>query len=182
VPQTDLSLFSLQVFTNTLGGGMSSRLFQEVREKRGLCYSIYTFHAPYTDTGFFGLYTGTDPGDAPEMMEVIVDVINDAVETLTEAEIARAKAQMKAGLLMALESPSARCELIAGHLFTFGRVLSVAELSARVDAVDAAALRRFAERVCARGEPAIAAVGPVGHLESRETFARRFGRTPELAL
>ena len=106
VPQTDLSLFSLQVFTNTLGGGMSSRLFQEVREKRGLCYSIYTFHAPYTDTGFFGLYTGTDPGDAPEMMEVIVDVINDAVETLTEAEIARAKAQMKAGLLMALESCS----------------------------------------------------------------------------
>jgi predicted Zn-dependent peptidase len=101
VPQTDLSLFSLQVFTNTLGGGMSSRLFQEVREKRGLCYSIYTFHAPYSDTGFFGLYTGTDPGDAPEMMEVIVDVINDAVETLTEAEIARAKAQMKAGLLMA---------------------------------------------------------------------------------
>ncbi len=106
VPQTDLSLFSLQVFTNTLGGGMSSRLFQEVREKRGLCYSIYTFHAPYSDTGFFGLYTGTDPGDAPEMMEVIVDVINDAVETLTEAEIARAKAQMKAGLLMALESCS----------------------------------------------------------------------------
>ena len=70
VPQSDLSLFSLQVFTNTLGGGMSSRLFQEVREKRGLCYSIYTFHAPYTDTGFFGLYTGTDPADAPEMMEV----------------------------------------------------------------------------------------------------------------
>ena len=102
LPQTDRSLFSLQVFTNILGGGMSSRLFQEVREKRGLCYSIYTFHAPYADTGFFGLYTGTDPSDAPEMMEVVVDVINEAVETLTEAEIARAKAQMKAGLLMAL--------------------------------------------------------------------------------
>ena len=108
LPQSDLSLFCLQVFTNILGGGMSSRLFQEVREKRGLCYSIYSFHAPYTDTGFFGLYTGTDPADAPEMMEVIVDVINDAVETLTEAEIARAKAQMKAGLLMALESCIAR--------------------------------------------------------------------------
>src|ERR1700738_3362284 len=93
VPQTDLSLFSLQVFTNILGGGMSSRLFQEVREKRGLCYSVYAFHAPYIDTGFFGLYTGTDPADAPEMMEVIVDVINDAVETLSEAEVARAKAQ-----------------------------------------------------------------------------------------
>src|SRR6185436_19108403 len=117
VPQTDLSLFSLQVFTNTLGGGMSSRLFQEVREKRGLCYSIYTFHAPYADTGFFGLYTGTDPADAPEMMEVI----NDAVETLTEAEIARAKAQMKAGLLMALESCSSRAEQLARHILAYGR-------------------------------------------------------------
>src|SRR5207245_3292426 len=116
VPQTDLSLFSLQVFTNTLGGGMSSRLFQEVREKRGLCYSIYAFHAPYTDTGFFGLYTGTDPGDAPEMMEVIVDVINDAVETLTEAALARAKAQMKAGLLMEVESCSLRAEQMERHI------------------------------------------------------------------
>jgi predicted Zn-dependent peptidase len=125
LPQTDLSLFSLQVFTNILGGGMSSRLFQEVREKRGLCYSIYTFHAPYTDTGFFGLYTGTDPGDAPEMREVIVDVINDAVETLTEAEIARAKAQMKAGLLMALESCSSRAEQLARHMLAYGRSLYV---------------------------------------------------------
>ena len=71
VAQTDPSLFSLQVFSSILGGGMSSRLFQEVREKRGLCYSIYTFHMPYHDTGFFGLYTGTDPNDAPEMMEVV---------------------------------------------------------------------------------------------------------------
>ena len=135
MPQTDLSLFSLQVFTNMLGGGMSSRLFQEVREKRGLCYSIYTFHAPYSDTGFFGLYTGTDPGDAPEMMEVIVDVINDAVETLTEAEVARAKAQMKAGLLMALESCSSRAEQLARHMLAYGRPLTVEELVARIDAV-----------------------------------------------
>ena len=135
VPQTDLSLFSLQVFTNTLGGGMSSRLFQEVREKRGLCYSIYTFHAPYSDTGFFGLYTGTDPADAPEMMEVIVDVINDAVETLTEAEVARAKAQMKAGLLMALESCSSRAEQLARHILAYGRPLTVEELVTRIDAV-----------------------------------------------
>ena len=84
VPQSDLSLYSLQVFTNTLGGGMSSRLFQEVREKRGLCYSIYTFHAPYADTGLFGLYTGTDPADAPEMMEVIVDVMLANRRTLCE--------------------------------------------------------------------------------------------------
>src|SRR5690348_874086 len=125
LPQSDPALFSLQVFTNILGGGMSSRLFQEVREKRGLCYSIYTFHAPHTDTGFFGLYTGTDPSDAPEMMDVIVEVINDAVETLTDAEIARAKAQMKAGLLMALESCSTRAEQLARHVLAYGRPLAV---------------------------------------------------------
>ena len=83
---------------------MSSRLFQEVREKRGLCYAIYAFHVPYADTGMFGLYAGTDAADVPELMRVVVDEISDAAETLTEAEVARAKAQMKAGLLMALES------------------------------------------------------------------------------
>ena len=68
-------LFSLQVFTNVLGGGMSSRLFQEVRENRGLCYSIYAFHAPYADTGMFGVYAGTDAADVPELMRVVVDEI-----------------------------------------------------------------------------------------------------------
>src|SRR5439155_1703613 len=138
------------VFTNTLGGGMSSRLFQEVREKRGLCYSIYSFHAPYTDTGFFGLYTGTDPGDAPEMMEVIVDVINDAVETLTEAEIARAKAQMKAGLLMALESCSSRAEQLARHILAYGRPQTVEELVARIDAVSVESTRNAAHALLSR--------------------------------
>jgi predicted Zn-dependent peptidase len=83
---------------------MSSRLFQEVREIRGLCYSIYAFHAPYSDTGMFGLYAGTDAEDVPELMRVVVGEIASAAETISEAEIARAKAQMKAGLLMALES------------------------------------------------------------------------------
>ena len=159
VPQTDLSLFSLQVFTNTLGGGMSSRLFQEVREKRGLCYSIYTFHAPYSDTGFFGLYTGTDPADAPEMMEVIVDVINDAAETLTEAEIARAKAQMKAGLLMALESCSSRAEQLARHMLAYGRPLTAEELVARIDAVSVESTRNAARGLLSRSRPAVVALG-----------------------
>ena len=101
-------LYSLQVFTSVLGGGMSSRLFQEVREKRGLCYSIHAFHMPYSDTGMFGLYAGTDEADAPELMRVVIDQIGNATETLNETEIDRAKAQMKAGLLMALESSEAR--------------------------------------------------------------------------
>ena len=135
VSQTDPALFSLQVFSNILGGGMSSRLFQEVREKRGLCYSIYTFHMPYSDTGFFGLYTGTDPADAPEMMDVVVDQMKAAVDTLTETEVQRAKAQMKAGLLMALESCGARAEQLARHILMFGRPLTNAEMVARIDNV-----------------------------------------------
>ena len=177
VPQTDPSLFSLQVFTNTLGGGMSSRLFQEVREKRGLCYSIYTFHAPYTDTGFFGLYTGTDPGDAPEMMEVIVDVINDAVETLTEAEIARAKAQMKAGLLMALESCSSRAEQLARHVLAYGRPLTVEELVARIDAVSIESTRNAARGLLSRSRPAVVALGSGRGLDTAAAFAEGLTRS-----
>ncbi|MBV8696935.1 M16 family metallopeptidase [Bradyrhizobium sp.] len=171
VPQSDASLFSLQVFTNLLGGGMSSRLFQEVREKRGLCYSIYSFHAPYTDTGFFGLYTGTDPADAPEMMEVVVDVINEAVETLTEAEIARAKAQMKAGLLMALESCSSRAEQLARHVLAYGRPQTVEELVTRIDAVSVESTRGAARALLARSRPAVVALGSGRGLDTAVAFA-----------
>lgn len=171
VPQNDLSLYSLQVFTNTLGGGMSSRLFQEVREKRGLCYSIYTFHAPYSDTGLFGLYTGTDPADAPEMMEVIVDVINEAAATLSEAEVARAKAQMKAGLLMALESCSSRAEQLARHVLAYGRPLAVEELVARIDAVSVESTRKAAQGLLSRSRPAVVALGGGRGLDTAVAFA-----------
>jgi predicted Zn-dependent peptidase len=171
VPQSDLSLFSLQVFTNILGGGMSSRLFQEVREKRGLCYSIYSFHAPYTDTGFFGLYTGTDPADAPEMMEVVVNVINESVETLLEAEVARAKAQMKAGLLMALESCSSRAEQLARHILAYGRPQTAEELVARIDAVSVESTRDAARALLSRSRPAVVALGSGRGLDSAVSFA-----------
>ncbi|MBN8921166.1 MAG: insulinase family protein, partial [Rhizobiales bacterium] len=82
LPQRDPTLYSLQVFTNVLGGGMSSRLFQEVREQRGLCYAIYTFHSAYSDIGMFGLYAGTDAQDAPELMRVVIDEIGNAAETI----------------------------------------------------------------------------------------------------
>jgi predicted Zn-dependent peptidase len=177
VPQTDPSLFSLQVFTNTLGGGMSSRLFQEVREKRGLCYSIYAFHAPYADTGLFGLYTGTDPADAPEMMEVIVDVINEAVETLTDTEIARAKAQMKAGLLMALESCSSRAEQLARHVLAYGRPLAVEELVARIDAVSVESTRDAARALLSRSRPAVVALGSGRGLDTAVAFAEGLTRS-----
>ena len=113
---------------------MSSRLFQEVREKRGLCYSIYAFHAPYADTGMFGIYAGTDAGDVEELMRVVVDEIAAAAGNITEAEIARAKAQMKAGLLMALESSGARAEQLARQMLIYGRPMPLEEMVAQIEA------------------------------------------------
>ncbi|MET0904493.1 MAG: pitrilysin family protein, partial [Tardiphaga sp.] len=182
LPQTHPELFSLQVFTNVLGGGMSSRLFQEVREQRGLCYSIYSFHAPYSDTGFFGLYTGTDPNDASEMMEVIVDVIRESVETLTEAEIARAKAQMKAGLLMALESCSSRAEQLARHMLAYGRPLTADELIKRIDAVSVESARDAARSLLNRSRPAVAALGGGRGLDTAVAFAEGLTGVPDKTL
>jgi predicted Zn-dependent peptidase len=171
LPQRDPSLYSLQVFTNLLGGGMSSRLFQEVREQRGLCYSIYSFHAPYADTGMFGLYAGTDAADVAELMRVVVDEVSAAAETINEAEVARAKAQMKAGLLMALESSSARAEQLARQMFAWGRPIPLDELVARIEAVTVESTRAAGRALIARGRPAVAALGPGAGLESAATIA-----------
>jgi predicted Zn-dependent peptidase len=170
VAQRDPSIYSLQVFTNVVGGGMSSRLFQEVRELRGLCYSIYAFHAPYGDTGMFGLYAGTDAIDAPELMRVVVDEIVAATGSITEAEIARAKAQIKAGLLMALESSGARAEQIARQMIVHGRPMPIEEIVARVDAVTVESARAAGRALVARARPAVAALGPAG-LESAAAIA-----------
>jgi predicted Zn-dependent peptidase len=172
VPQRDPSLYSLQVFTNVLGGGMSSRLFQEARELRGLCYAIYSFHAAYTDTGMFGLYAGTDIADAPELMRVVVGQIAAAAEHLSEAEVARVKAQMKAGLLMALESASARAEQLARHIHIHDRPMPLEEIVARIDAVTVESARKAGRDLIARGRPAVAALGPAG-LEGAAAIAER---------
>jgi len=171
VPQRDPSLYSLQIFANVLGGGMSSRLFQEVREVRGLCYSIYTYHAPYADTGFFALYAGTDAQDAPELMQVVIDEIASAADTVSEAEIARAKAQMKAGMLMALESSGSRAEQLARQMIVHGRPIPLDEIAAKIEAVTVESARAAGKALIARGRPALAALGTGPGLERAAVIA-----------
>jgi len=171
VPTRDPNLYSLQVFTIVLGGGMSSRLFQEVRENRGLCYAIYAFHAPYTDTGMFGLYAGTDAADVPELMQVVIDQLAATAETLSETEIERAKAQMKAGLLMALESSGARAEQIARQIIAYGRPIPLDEVVAKIEAVTVDSARAAGRALMSRSRPAVAALGPGRGLESAATIA-----------
>jgi predicted Zn-dependent peptidase len=176
VPQRAETLFSLQVFAIVLGGGMSSRLFQEVREKRGLCYTISAFHAPYADTGMFGIYAGTDAGDVQELMKVAVDEIAAASVNINEAEVNRAKAQIKVGLLMALESSGARARQLANQILTYGRPLPVEELVAKVDGVTVDSARAAGSALIARARPAIAALGPGKGLEGAAAIVESFKR------
>jgi predicted Zn-dependent peptidase len=176
LPQRHADYFSLQVFTIILGGGMSSRLFQEVREKRGLCYTISAFHAPYADTGMFGIYAGTDAADVKELMKVAIDETAAAAATVTEAEINRAKAQIKVGLLMALESSGARARQLASQILTYGRPLPIEELVARIDGVTVASARATGAALMARARPAIAALGPGKGLEGAATIVESLRR------
>jgi predicted Zn-dependent peptidase len=177
----DDALFAAQVFVTALGGGMSSRLFQEVREKRGLCYSIYAFANSFLDGGMIGVYAGTGETEAADISALVVEQIAQLARTANAEEVARAKAQLRSGLLMGLERPSARAEQIAAHLFAYGRVLPIAEIKEKLEAVTVGAVRQFGERLMATPRPAIAAIGPINRLESYESFAGRFSPTAHAA-
>ncbi len=167
-----------QVYVTALGGGMSSRLFQEVREKRGLCYSIYAFANSHKDDGVVGIYTGTGESEAAEIGAIVAGEMASLAETASEEEVARAKAQIKSSFLMGLERPAARAELIASHIFNYDRVLSVQEMTEKLEALDAVAVRRFGQKIMETAIPAVATVGPAGKLERYGIFAERFGAKP----
>jgi predicted Zn-dependent peptidase len=180
VANDDPDYYVAQIYVTALGGGMSSRLFQEAREKRGLCYSIYAFAHSAKDSGTIGVYAGTGEAEAAEISAVVAGEMALLAESATETEVARAKAQLKSSLLMGLERPGSRAEQIAGQMFALGRVLTVEEMVSKLDAVDATEVRRFASRIMQSPNPAIAAIGPIAKLESYETFAGRFGRATAL--
>lgn len=156
----DEDAHAAQVFATALGGGMSSRLFQEIRERRGLCYSIHAQAAAYEDTGNLTIYAGTSGEDLAELVTVTIEEMRRAADSLGEGEVARARAQLKAGLLMGLESPSARCERLARMLAIWGRVPPPEETVARIEEVDAARARAFGAWLMRR-PAAMALYGPV---------------------
>ena len=162
--------YTAQVFSGLFGGGMSSRLFQEVRERRGLCYAIYSSCWALADTGLFGIHAAT----GPEMMGKLIEVVGEqlvgaAAEKPAESEVARSKAQLKAGLLMGLESSSARAEQMARQLLLFDRLIEPPELIERIDAVTADAVRELAAKLVSGSPPSVAVVGAG---RKGESFAR----------
>jgi predicted Zn-dependent peptidase len=173
-PFADPDYYAASVVSSALGGGMSSRLFQEIREKRGLVYAIYSFTHAYSDGGLFGVYAGTGEEEVEELMPVLCDEIRKLAAGLAPAELSRARAQLKAGLLMSLESTTARCEQQAAHMLVFGRPLDLGEMVQRIDAVDAAAVARVAQRL-GTAPPTLAALGPIARVETYQRLAERLG-------
>ena len=168
----DPDYYAAAVLSTLFGGGMSSRLFQEVREARGLVYSVYSFLSSYNDGGLFGIYAGTGPEEVAELMPVVADEINKVRTHVTEDEVARARAQMKSSVLMSLESTSSRSEQMARQMLLFDRVIPTEEIVADVEAVDVAQVLNVADRLFSSA-PTVTAIGPLQHLESRDRFAAR---------
>jgi predicted Zn-dependent peptidase len=176
----DRELMTLQVLSGLLGGGASSRLFQEVREKRGLCYSIYSFVSAFEDEGMFGVHAATGPDEVGKLLPVVADEIaNLASRGPSQTEVARAKAQLKAGLLMSLESSGARAEQLARQLQVHGRVLPLEEIIGLVDAVTAEAVRATAGRLLEGGRPTFVEVGRKASAKHFDDVAKRLATAVE---
>jgi predicted Zn-dependent peptidase len=150
---------------------MSSRLFQKIREDRGLCYSIYAQSSAYEDTGHITIYAGTSAEEIGDLTQLTIDELKRAADDMTEAEVARARAQLRAGLLMGLESPSSRAERNARLLSIWGRVPAVAEAVAKIDAVDTATVRAHAAGLTT-AKSALAIYGPVADAPGIEAIRR----------
>ena len=158
------------VFAAAVGGGMSSRLFQEVREKRGLAYSVYGFHWDFTDTGLFGFYAGSADKDVAEVVAASLDCLAEAAHGLKDEEIRRAKAQMQVSLLTALEQPAARVNQLSRQMQVYGRPLSFDEMLARIEAITVEEVRKTGAAML-RSRPALAVIGAVGKVPGQAKIA-----------
>ncbi|MGC8203631.1 M16 family metallopeptidase [Aliiroseovarius sp. PTFE2010] len=166
------TIYAAQVASTALGGGMSSRLFQEIREKRGLCYTVFAQTAAYSDTGQMTVYAGTSAEQVQQLAEVTIDELKRAACEMRPDEIARARAQMKAGLLMGLESPSSRAERLARMVAIWGRVPPLAETIAHIDSVTTGDVRAQAEGLATQGM-SLAVYGPGDATPSLEALRER---------
>ncbi len=168
----DEDFYNIAALSTLLGEGMSSRLFQEIREKRGLAYTVFSTAQSFSDAGLFSIYTGTGREDVPKLIPVLCDEIRKTTEKVSDAEVARARAQLKAGILMSLESPSSRCAQRARQVLVYGRPLSTQEVIERVEEVGAGSIIASAQRIFS-GRPTLAALGELDKLEDIDAVCAR---------
>ncbi|QAY77453.1 pitrilysin family protein [Sphingosinicella sp. BN140058] len=156
--QTHEDYYAARLFSDAVGGGMSSRLFQQLREERGLAYSVYSMLQPWADTGLFSIYAATARRQSAAAAQLIEEILADAAETITERELQRVRTQARAGLLMSLESPWGQAHYVARQIQTYGRLVEPAEVIADVDKVDLDRIRA-AGRAMLSGPRARATIG-----------------------
>ena len=158
--------YALQIFATILGGGMSSRLFQEIRERRGLAYSVSAFASGYQDVGLLGIYAGTTVEHLAELTGALKDVLAGMKNGISDEELLRAKNQLKAGTVMTRENCSSIAEWIARHLHVYGEYRTVDMLVAEIEAVTKADMVRMAELALGTTTPTVAALGPIGSVNN----------------
>ncbi len=164
--------YTAQILATILGSGMSSRLFQEVREKRALVYSIYSFHSAYSDDGQFGIYAGTGPDKLPELIPVICEEIKKIGTTITNEELERAKAQLRSSTLMARESMMNRADQHAKAILLQGKIFTSEDIIKSINGIEIADLEKIADKIFS-SSPTLAALGPLGQLESFDKIKQR---------
>tara|TARA_B100000029_G_scaffold159560_1_gene155221 strand:+ start:7187 stop:8440 length:1254 start_codon:yes stop_codon:yes gene_type:complete len=164
--------YSLLIFSSLLGGGMSSRLFQEIREKRGLVYGISSFCSSYSDTGIFGIYSGTGDSQIQELIPILCEQLNNTPDTITEKEINRGKAQLKTSLMMGRESAFRRCEIAARQLLVFDRLIEPKEILNKIDQVNINTVRNISKKILTK-PMTISSIGPIEKLEKLENIQSR---------
>jgi predicted Zn-dependent peptidase len=165
--------YAAQVLASILGGGMSSRLFQEVREKRGLCYSVYAFHWAFEDSGIFGIAAATGEDEVGELVPVVLDELRRATETITDEEVIRVRNQIRAGLLMSLESPSARAGQLARQQILWGRPIPLQETVDRINRITADRVKEVASQIFYTDKVSLAGIGPVAKLPDHVAIGSR---------
>jgi predicted Zn-dependent peptidase len=152
---------------------MSSRLFQEVRERRGLCYSVYAFHWAFADSGIFGVAASTGEEEVGKLVPVVLDELRRATETITEEEVIRVRNQIRAGLLMSLESPSSRAGQLARQQILWGRPIPLQETVERINRITAERVKQVATQLFTTGNTSVAGVGAVAKLPDYQSIAAR---------
>jgi len=163
--------YAAQILASVLGGGMSSRLFQEVREKRGLCYSVYAFHWAFADSGIFGVAASTGEEEVADLMPVVIEELRKATETITDEEVIRVRNQIRAGLLMSLESPSSRAGQLARQQILWGRTIPLQETVERINRITADRVKQVARQLFSSGEASLAGIGPVARLPDYKSIS-----------
>ncbi len=162
--QDDEDIYAMHIFNNILGGGLSSRLFQEIREQRGLAYSVYSYHSTYVDSGLFAIYAGTSPKNTQEVIECILQELKEISEQgITADELARTKAQIKGGLYLGLESVSSRMSRLGKTELTYNRVLSPEEVIGKLEKVTLEDVLRVIGRLWQKDKISLMTLGPAGH-------------------